>query len=187
MYTEAQKRMRRCKKLKKNGEQCKGYARLDGDFCTLHSTYDPHAPRPKKGAERKASKYRRALKGAGKHRRATCSCPAFPFVHRLSSGGCRYPEKPAEVYRVEDSERSVSDERSERQTEREIERDDTRMERSEVTAREEEAMTSGAVCHCSKFPFSHRLHERAEQQSGDGNLSDLESEIKYQRSKMWNY
>jgi len=95
----------------------------------------------------------------------------------LSSGACRYPEKPTEVY----------DARGVDQTERAIERDDRAS--GEVDSR----------CHCSKLPYAHKLHDdddrkqreskrREEQRIAVGDdKSDLEREIEYQKSKMWNY
>src|SRR5262245_51566041 len=121
MYTARQKEMRRCKKLRKDGERCRAYARLDGEFCTLHSTYDPHRKRPKKGAERKASKYRRDQKRAGKQRRAVCNCEMLPYPHRFSSSGdC--PDAPVTERKGGNSERPVSDEQRESRTERTYER-----------------------------------------------------------------
>jgi hypothetical protein len=92
MYTAKQKAMRRCKKLRKDGDRCKAYAKVGGDFCPLHASFDPKAPRPKKH-ERDAARVRRE-KRMGKQRRAVCNCPAFDYPHRLSSGGCRYPDDP---------------------------------------------------------------------------------------------
>src|SRR5262247_475798 len=96
MYTEKQRQMRRCKKLKKDGTQCKAYARVGGEHCTLHS-YNHHRTLPKKN-ERGAARVRRAKKRAQTQPRAVCNCSAFPFTHRLSSGGCRFPDEPTERY-----------------------------------------------------------------------------------------
>jgi hypothetical protein len=103
-YNEKQKQMRRCRAIKSNGERCKGYAKIGGEYCTLHS-YNHRRTLPKKN-ERAAAAARRAKRRAQPQRRFTCNCSAFPFPHRLSSGGCRYPDPPAEVYRAEDSERA---------------------------------------------------------------------------------
>lgn len=181
MYSERQKNLRHCKALRKDGLRCKGWARIGGDYCSLHDGFDAKAPRPKKGAERKAAQYKRAKKLAGKQRRAVCNCSAFPFPHRLSSGGCRYPEKP--IYKSGDSE----------ETERARERDDTRTERSEVTERDDrEREEVDAVCNCSLLPRGHRLHppnltvesKRIEQRN---DLDDLQNELEYQRQKLWQY
>jgi hypothetical protein len=164
MYSEKAKALRRCKKLRVDGNQCRAWAKVDEDFCSLHS-YDHRKKKlPKKGAERAAAAKRRAHKRAQTQRHQMCSCAAYSWKHRAGGGLCLFPDPPRKVYNAGEVQ----------QAERAIERDEV-------------AATSGAVCNCSKFPYSHRLHERVEQQSGDDNLSDLEREIEYQKSKMWNY
>src|SRR5262245_25593528 len=163
-YSEAAKKLRQCKWIKADGSQCRGYSKLGGRYCGLHS-YDHRKKKlPKKGAERAAAAKRRAHKRAQTSRHQTCECLAYEFKHRDGSGLCRFPDEPTEVYRVGEVERPASDEQRERQAERTIERDDRA--RGEVAP----------VCNCSKFPWSHRLHERVEQQSGD-DASDLQQEI----------
>ena len=89
-YTKKQREMRRCKKIKANGEQCRGSSKLKSEFCSLH-WYQHSRELPKTEAERTAAKIRRARRRAEPQKRATCQCEAFAFPHRLSSGRCKYP------------------------------------------------------------------------------------------------
>jgi hypothetical protein len=103
-YSEKQKQMRRCQWVKTDGSRCRGFSKLDSKYCSLHS-YNHSRTLPKKN-ERDAARIRRDKKRAGKQRRFTCTCSAFPFPHRLASGGCRYPDSPAEVYESGDADRA---------------------------------------------------------------------------------
>src|SRR5262245_66200885 len=124
-YSEKAKALRRCKWIKADGTQCKGYSKLGGRYCGLHSYDHCKKKLPKKGAERAAAAKRRAHKRAQTQRHQTCSCEAYPWIHRAGGGLCNYPDSPREVYNAGDGN----------QTERAIERDDTKTERSEGTAR----------------------------------------------------
>src|SRR5262245_16044806 len=118
MYSEKAKALRRCKKLRVDGEQCRAYAKINENFCSLHS-YDHRKKKlPKKGAERAVAAKRRAFKRSQTQRHQTCECLAYKFKHRAGSGVCNYPDPPREVYRAGEIERSASDERSESQAER---------------------------------------------------------------------
>ena len=90
-YNEKQRKLRRCKKIKANGEQCRSYSKIDGDGrCALH-LYDHKTKVLPKANEREATRIRRA-KNVKPQKRTTCSCDAYSFVHRLSSGFCAYPD-----------------------------------------------------------------------------------------------
>lgn len=102
-YTKRQREMRQCGVIKSNGERCKGFAKIGGERCSLHS-YEHRRELPKTKTEREAARYRRAKKRAGNPRRAVCNCPAYPYTHRLSSGACRYPDKPLNTFIARDVE-----------------------------------------------------------------------------------
>jgi hypothetical protein len=93
-YTEKQKKLRRCKVVKANGEQCRSYSKIGFDRCALH-LYDHKTKVLPKANEREAARIRREKRRAQGQKEATCTCSAYPFIHRLSSGFCRYPDPPA--------------------------------------------------------------------------------------------
>jgi hypothetical protein len=92
-YTEKQRKIRRCKVIKRDGSQCRSYSKIDGDGrCALH-LYDHKTKVLPKANEREATRIRRA-KNVKPQKRATCTCSAYPFIHRLSSGFCAHPDPP---------------------------------------------------------------------------------------------
>lgn len=94
-YSDKAKRLRRCKKVKADGTQCRAYARINGQFCSLHG-YDHKTKKLPKKNEREAAKVKRAKKRAQTQPHQTCDCLAYNWRHRAGSGICKFPDPPAE-------------------------------------------------------------------------------------------
>jgi hypothetical protein len=96
-YSDKAKRLRRCKKTKADGTQCLAYARINGQFCSLHG-YDHKTKKLPKKNEREAAKIRRAIKRAQTQPHQTCDCPAYGWRHRAGSGVCKFPDPPEQKF-----------------------------------------------------------------------------------------
>lgn len=80
-YSERARELRRCKAIKADGTQCRGWALWGGELCASH-TYKTHQPRW--GAAR----------WQVQRSKAVCRCAAYSFPHRPGAGLCRWPDEP---------------------------------------------------------------------------------------------
>ncbi len=108
-YSNKAKQLRRCKKLKTDGTQCRAYARINGQFCSLHG-YDHKTKKLPKKNEREAARIRRVIKRAQTQPHQTCDCPAYGWRHRAGSGICKFPDQPEEKFVGGDVEPVTADE-----------------------------------------------------------------------------
>src|SRR5262249_54078163 len=94
---EKAKQLRRCERIKADGQRCRNYSRLDSNVCGFHF-HNPAIRRPK-GRERGEAVMRRLKIRAGltswrKNKKKVCRCRAYNWPHRAGGGLCRWPDPP---------------------------------------------------------------------------------------------
>lgn len=98
-YSEKAKQLRRCEWVKKDGERCRNYSRLDSNVCGFHFHYS--SIKHPKGRAHGEAVMRRLKIEAGlppwpKNRKNVCRCRAYNWPHRAGGCCCRWPDEPSE-------------------------------------------------------------------------------------------
>jgi hypothetical protein len=174
-YSDKAKRLRRCKKVKADGSQCRAYARINGQFCPLHG-YDHKTKKLPKKNEREAAKIRRANKRAQTQPHQTCDCLAYGWRHRAGSGVCKFPDPPEEKFVGGNVEPVPADEQVEWASSPRVEQDINHRQSERINDRQSRSISVIESGLTSRWERVIGDDDSTSAQNSEDDIPDLDSE-----------